>query len=722
MSTIGGKMSKIKRQSLAIIISLSTLLNTSVSLAYYYNSNNYNNVYSDTFVYEEYDRKKFDEIANEIAKLLRQQGKKNELSIMLDKLCDEYALAMDKAYAARLGMDRKYNQESLSNKSRAFGLTVNMSEVLSNILLEIYHNQEYTVVLHEIFGKENTEKIISSIQSEIFYDLAETEEKLINEYIEVQKDSDKCAEIFLKLVEVRNKMANAQGYDNYADYADFVVYGRPYTDEQIEIFSAEAAECIKPLMPLMLDTVMYIPHQQYEIDENDIVQTISQTIGGIDDELKLSYDYMVNNNLYDISYSEQKNLSSGAYTVRLPYCDIPYLFMAPRENNSSYATHTLIHEFGHFSAMLNDPIRFNKWKELICNMSIDTSEIQSQGLEMLTVRDYGKIFGKNAAYERYSEMLRMYTSILDGCMFDEWQEMAYKSKNLTVDELNKNAVMLIKKYYGYEQTENDAQKVWTNVAHNFLSPMYYISYAVSGVAALDIFRTSSYDRELAIDKYMTISSLGCYVDVNNAIEKSDINDLFKVGNVSDIIRETAKELGLSYDDVDYKSWYAPYLYMTSSVFEGVSDDKFCPYGDITRAELIKLLRNMHNYYAGTGDDNHTEDDGEKYLSWAYDNGIITGYENGEFYGSNPVTREELITILYRLKNWYGVNSIKEDMTEALEDYNDCAYVSKWAKDAVAWAVSDCLIEGRDNNLIDPQGHARRAEVAKIIAMFIKNAY
>ena len=62
----------------------------------------------------------------------------------------------------------------------------------------------------------------------------EYEEKSMEEYESPEERCSELGEIYLELVSVRTEIAEAAGYDNYADYAYENEYYRDYTVEDAE--------------------------------------------------------------------------------------------------------------------------------------------------------------------------------------------------------------------------------------------------------------------------------------------------------------------------------------------------------------------------------------------------------------------------------------------------------------------------------------------------------
>ena len=85
-----------------------------------------------------------------------------------------------------------------------------------------------------------------------------------------------------------------------------------------------------------------------------------------------------------------------------------------------------------------------------------------------------------------------------------------------------------------------------------------------------------------------------------------------------------------------------------------------------------------------------------------------------FGPADPITREQMATIMYRYANYK-----KWDVTKSadLSTFPDASSVSAYAKDAMSWAVANEIIQG-NNGRLDPQGSAVRAQASTIITRFV----
>lgn len=137
------------------------------------------------------------------------------------------------------------------------------------------------------------------------------------------------------------------------------------------------------------------------------------------------------------------------------------------------------------------------------------------------------------------------------------------------------------------------------------------------------------------------------------------------------------------------------------LFNGTSETSFSPEGEMTRAMIVTVLARYDDADTTTGDTWY-----EAGAAWAVENGVSDGTNL-----DNTVSREQLVTMLWRLMDSPAVES---DLTT----YPDNASVSDWAAQAMAWAVDAGIITGNSAGELMPQATATRVEVAAILARFV----
>lgn len=168
-----------------------------------------------------------------------------------------------------------------------------------------------------------------------------------------------------------------------------------------------------------------------------------------------------------------------------------------------------------------------------------------------------------------------------------------------------------------------------------------------------------------------------------------------------------------FDDVKEADWFydAVYYCFDKGYFKGTDTVTFSPKETMTRAMFATVLWRIAGEPAAEGGKSfNAVEDGKWYTDavlWASGEGILDGYGDGTFGANDPVTREQMVALLWRYSG-------KPAGTADLSGYKDADQISDWAKEAFAWAVSVGLVQGKGNGVLDPGGKATRAEVAQIV--------
>jgi len=176
-------------------------------------------------------------------------------------------------------------------------------------------------------------------------------------------------------------------------------------------------------------------------------------------------------------------------------------------------------------------------------------------------------------------------------------------------------------------------------------------------------------------------------------------------------------------DVNSTDWfYDPVMYVVNAgLFNGTSTYMFSPNAPMTRAMIVTVLYRLEGMPAVSGA-NPFDDvaPGMWYTDaviWAVQNGIVTGYNDNTFGTDDSVTREQLVTILYRYAKYKGYDvSVGEDTN--ILSYLDAFEISEYAIPAMQWACGAGIIEGSAGNLM-PAANATRAQVAAILMRFVQ---
>ncbi len=176
-------------------------------------------------------------------------------------------------------------------------------------------------------------------------------------------------------------------------------------------------------------------------------------------------------------------------------------------------------------------------------------------------------------------------------------------------------------------------------------------------------------------------------------------------------------------DVPQNAWYRPGVdYVVSAgLMNGVGQRRFAPDQTLTRAQLVTVLYRQAGSPDPGGARNHFPDVPSntwftKAVTWASQRGIMLGYPDGRFRPDEPITREQLVTVLYRY------NEAKPAGSDVLSSFPDRGRVSSYARDAMGWAVSCGLISGvktAQGVLLCPKDSTTRAQFAVILQRWLE---
>lgn len=182
---------------------------------------------------------------------------------------------------------------------------------------------------------------------------------------------------------------------------------------------------------------------------------------------------------------------------------------------------------------------------------------------------------------------------------------------------------------------------------------------------------------------------------------------------------TGKYTSLPFNDVSYGDWYydAVQFVYSKGIMDGVDYYKFAPNGTITRGMILTMLWRMAGEPFEMPVTSFTDVEIGRYyttaVAWACRNGIADGMGESTFGPNDAITREELVTLLYRYAQYFGHSCIGT----SIEGFADAGSVSSYAYNAMCWAYKAGVVTGTTGSRLNPQGTASRAEAAQMIMSF-----
>ena len=160
---------------------------------------------------------------------------------------------------------------------------------------------------------------------------------------------------------------------------------------------------------------------------------------------------------------------------------------------------------------------------------------------------------------------------------------------------------------------------------------------------------------------------------------------------------------------------------SEGIITGYSDGTFRPDTPVTRAQFVLMLWRMCGKPAAAKAASFADASADWYqdaLSWAVENGYVNGTGEGTFSPNGKITRQEVVTILFR---YSGGQSGQEVLLYSVYDGQlaDSGSIAPWAKSAMYWAIYNGVITGTSETTVSPAATATRAEVAAIFVRYAK---
>ena len=175
----------------------------------------------------------------------------------------------------------------------------------------------------------------------------------------------------------------------------------------------------------------------------------------------------------------------------------------------------------------------------------------------------------------------------------------------------------------------------------------------------------------------------------------------------------------TFPDVTGRDWcYTQVMQAAETgLMNGYADGRFGKNDPITRGQMVQIL---YSYYGqDVGADSGFSDVPAsawyaKAVTWASKKGVVSGYSDGTFGPDNQLTREQMVTILYNVAGKPATNY------SIMDNYKDREQVASYAVNGFAWALWKNMVSGTSARTLSPRSTATRAQVAVILVRYLEN--
>lgn len=338
-------------------------------------------------------------------------------------------------------------------------------------------------------------------------------------------DREALDELFGKLVEKRQQVAENAGFDNYRDYK-FRELGRfDYTKEDCFQFHQAVKEHVLPLVndiyerkkkKLGLDTLRpwdleaepagIAPLTPFKSPE----ELLQKTIRCFDELRPFFADCLRQmDSMKRLDLESRKGKAPGGYNCPLAETGAPFIFMNAAGQMGDVTT--MIHEGGHaVHSFLAHPLELSSFKEY----PMEIAEVASMAMELFSM-DHWEVFFDDAGELRRArehQLERVITIFPWIATIDKFQHWIYENPVHTPEQRTEAWYRILQEFTSpvidFSGLEEFRKTAWQRQLHLFEVPFYYIEYGIAQLGAIGMWMQYKQQPEQALDNYMNALALG----------------------------------------------------------------------------------------------------------------------------------------------------------------------------------------------------------------------
>lgn len=552
--------------------------------------------------YDRPDYEKYAQMIQDCAAQIRQSGETEEICQALEKFFDYktavgtmetvafircYQDCTDKFYQEEMQytqsqsamidvspiydalLESTYREEIDARYGRQFLLTVEKKRSLIRGGLDLMGREQELIAKYQ--------NMLSSMR--FLYDGKELSSAELSEYREsmdssVRKEarnasrkafadkSEEYLQILEELTKVRKQIAQANGYENYLEYANTQKGRYSYGEKELAQLCQLVRNELVPLKKRLYehvrerlgiaaytadDTGIYFKEgnpkplgdAQFLLDQAEKMYT------QIDKDFVSLFNEMKDGGYFDCQKSANKITGMGfctpIYSEKLP-------FIFGNCTGSHSDVDVLIHEFGHAIQMqmsMDNYIVPEYWE-----MPNDLAEIPSKTMEQMSYEYASLFFGERASEFVETHLITILQEICSFCMIHEFETYLYTAESFDSEEAIAVYNKLTKIYndgvdYRVCQSYMDKGVLLMQDMGIYMFPRYLISYALSDISAISIRLMCETDRERGLAVYKKLCGLGGFLEYSDAMKALDLPLPYMEQVILDTRDHLAEKLGLA---------------------------------------------------------------------------------------------------------------------------------------------------------------------------------
>jgi oligoendopeptidase F len=371
-----------------------------------------------------------------------------------------------------------------------------------------------------------------------------------------QRDKVVLNSLFDDLIQLRHRIAEQAGFENYRDYA-FKKLGRFDYAPRDSVGFQHAVESyfvpflrsideeqrgkldVKPLRPwdLIVDPEGRPPLRPYK-GVDDLIRRTTRVFEEVDPLFSQQFRMMVGLDLLDLQNRPGK--APGAYSIDLPEARLPFIFLNAVGRDGD--VRTLLHESGHsFHTFATRRLPFDYRGE---NVPAEIAEVASMTMEMIGGEHLKGAFYNCEDTQRSKRihLIAIVRLLAWIATIDAFQHWVYTHIGHSHAEREECWIRLRERFGGLESWngyETFKKSAWQRQVHLYELPFYYVEYGIAQFGALGIWTRYLRDPRGAVAAYKEALALG---------GSRPLPVLFRMAGVSwdfgpNTARKYAKDLG-----------------------------------------------------------------------------------------------------------------------------------------------------------------------------------
>ena len=421
-----------------------------------------------------------------------------------------------------------YIEANMQNDSYYYNLENEISDIirrLENCFIDIdlaFGSSIYRNLYYEGYSDKEIDEYLKKLDPDL--------NKLKNDYQNEMDDAvtsyrtgeEDPITTIKSFVDAANNYAKLLDYDNYLDYTYQEIYNRDYTVDDTMVLKDYFLVYINPLITNLtkefykviskvsnkeMKTIMSLLYDFYGYN----LDPLDEYANMIGDDYLINYHKYFNSGNYFYSAIENDNTTGFVWSFD---DGTPYMFLGKDYQSST----TFIHEFGHYNAMLTG----GAYDE-----SLDLMETQSQGNELLYYAYFAENYLNNENAKKlflYNQLIDMLETIRSGILINEMEKVLYNTPVSMITE-----EYIIENWKDIcDNMDADMYKEATDWLYTCLINYngYYISYATSAIASIELYASSISNYEKAINSYKIIYGNNSGLSFSDILSKASLYDVF----------------------------------------------------------------------------------------------------------------------------------------------------------------------------------------------------